>query len=146
MKQEITVPRGGCCSNEKQRKQMALEEKGRQKTKSVQCRQKCTYRTKSSAIQLAACLFETKSISPVWRIAWCEETAICGIGCYRFLWETLQTWPPLREAERLHVQVQCCFTSTAAIRTVRNGEPRTATSTFTQLVTSAETLQVLYEL
>ena len=34
------------------------------------------------------------------------------------------------------VQVQCCFTSTETIRTIRDGEPRTATSTFTQLLSS----------
>ena len=32
--------------------------------------------------------------------------------------------------------VQCCFTSTETIRTIRDGEPRTATSTFTQLLSS----------
>ena len=31
---------------------------------------------------------------------------------------------------------QCCFTSTEAIRLFRNGDPRTATSTFTQLLSS----------
>ena len=30
--------------------------------------------------------------------------------------------------------VQCCFTYTEKIRTVRDGEPRTSTSTFTQLL------------
>ena len=30
------------------------------------------------------------------------------------------------------VQVQCCFTSTETVRTIRDGEPRTATSTFTR--------------
>ena len=30
--------------------------------------------------------------------------------------------------------VQCCFTYTETIRTVRDGEPRTSTSTFTQLL------------
>ena len=34
------------------------------------------------------------------------------------------------------LQVQCCFTTTEAIRTIRDGEPRTATSTFTQLLSS----------
>ena len=34
------------------------------------------------------------------------------------------------------VQVQCCFTSTETTRTVSDGEPRTATSTFTQLLSS----------
>ena len=32
--------------------------------------------------------------------------------------------------------VQCCFTYTETIRTVRDGEPRTSTSTFTQLLSS----------
>ena len=27
--------------------------------------------------------------------------------------------------------VQCCFTSTETVKTIRDGEPRTATSTFT---------------
>ena len=35
-------------------------------------------------------------------------------------------------------QVQCRFTSTETIRTIRDGEPRTATSTFTQLLSSAQ--------
>ena len=30
------------------------------------------------------------------------------------------------------VQVQCCFASTETIRTIKDGEPRTATSTFTR--------------
>ena len=38
------------------------------------------------------------------------------------------------EAHR--VQVQCCFTFTETIRTIRHGEPSTATSTFTQLLDS----------
>ena len=33
-------------------------------------------------------------------------------------------------------QVQCCFTSTETIRTMKDGEPRTAISTFTQLLSS----------
>ena len=32
--------------------------------------------------------------------------------------------------------VQCCFTSTETVRTIRDGEPRTATSIFTQLLSS----------
>ena len=31
---------------------------------------------------------------------------------------------------------KCCFTSTETIRTIRDGEPRTSTSTFTQLLSS----------
>ena len=35
------------------------------------------------------------------------------------------------------VQVQCCFTSTETVPTIRDGEPRTVTSTFTlQLMSS----------
>ena len=34
------------------------------------------------------------------------------------------------------VPVQCCFTSTEAVRTIRDGEPWTATPTFTQLLSS----------
>ena len=37
----------------------------------------------------------------------------------------------------LRYEVQCCFTSTGTIRTLRDGEPRTATSTFTQLLSSS---------
>ena len=33
-------------------------------------------------------------------------------------------------------QVQCCFTSAETSRTIKDGEPRTATSTFTQLLSS----------
>ena len=36
--------------------------------------------------------------------------------------------------------VQCCFTSTETIRTIRDGEPRVATSTFTQLLNSNQSL------
>ena len=36
--------------------------------------------------------------------------------------------------KKLDVQVQCCFTSTGTMRIIRDGEPRTATSTFTQLL------------
>ena len=32
------------------------------------------------------------------------------------------------------VQVQCCFASTETIRTIRDGEARTATSTFSHTV------------
>ena len=42
----------------------------------------------------------------------------------------------LLSIDRLVVRVQCCFTSTETIRTIRVGEPRTATSSFTQLLGS----------
>ena len=34
------------------------------------------------------------------------------------------------------IQSQCCFKSTEAVRSIRDGEPRTAMSTFTQLLIS----------
>ena len=39
----------------------------------------------------------------------------------------------------LFCSVQCCFTSTEIIGTIGDGKPRTATSTFTQLLSSAPT-------
>ena len=39
--------------------------------------------------------------------------------------------------ELCEIPVQCCFTSTETVRTIRDGEPRTATSTFTRLLNSA---------
>ena len=52
---------------------------------------------------------------------------------------------------RACVHVRCCFTSTETERTTRDGEPRTSTSTFTQLLssvfqccfTSTETVQTI---
>ena len=45
--------------------------------------------------------------------------------------------PPLSHSSWvLSSSLQCCFTSTETVRTVRDGEPRTATSTFTQLLSS----------
>ena len=38
-------------------------------------------------------------------------------------------------------EVQCCFTSTKTIMTVRYREPRTATSSFTQLLISVDVKQ-----
>ena len=38
--------------------------------------------------------------------------------------------------------LQCCFTSTETVRTIRDGEPRTSTSTFTQLLNSLVDVQV----
>ena len=36
----------------------------------------------------------------------------------------------------VQVQIQCCFKSTETVGTIRDGEPRTSTSTFTQLLSS----------
>ena len=47
------------------------------------------------------------------------------------------TYTPQMYAAICFVQVQCCFISTEAIRTIRDREPRTATSTFSQLLSSA---------
>ena len=53
--------------------------------------------------------------------------------------ETFAHFPRIQDNSRL--EVQCRFTSTETIRTVRDGEPRTATSTFTQLLSSELRLQ-----
>ena len=39
-------------------------------------------------------------------------------------------------SSKISFSFQCCFTSTEIVRTVRDGEPRTATSIFTQLLNS----------
>ena len=44
----------------------------------------------------------------------------------------------IRTKRELPVRVQCYFTSTETIRLIRDGEPRAATSTFTQLLSSEE--------
>ena len=41
------------------------------------------------------------------------------------------------------VSFQCCFTSTENVRTIRDGEPRTATSTFTLALSSDTCCSVL---
>ena len=47
----------------------------------------------------------------------------------------------LRERERERErEFQCCFSSTETIRIIRDGEPRTSTSTFTQLLNSPPTM------
>ena len=43
-----------------------------------------------------------------------------------------------RTPHKLRMYVQCCFTSRETVRTIRYGEPRTATSTVTQLLSSAD--------
>ena len=43
---------------------------------------------------------------------------------------------PLYMCTRQTFKVPCCFTSTETIRTIRDREPRMATSTFTQLLNS----------
>ena len=48
------------------------------------------------------------------------------------------TWALRRECG---VQVQCCFTSTETVRTIRDGKPWTSTSTFTQHLSSEERMR-----
>ena len=45
-------------------------------------------------------------------------------------------WPKRQLAYIILVEVQFCFTSTETVRTIRDGKRRTATSTFTQLLSS----------
>ena len=40
------------------------------------------------------------------------------------------------EVSTVSVRVQCCFTSTETVQTIRNGEPRASTSTLTQVLSS----------
>ena len=49
--------------------------------------------------------------------------------------------PP--KSARISYAVQCCITSTETIQTTRDGGPRTATSTFTQLLSSDTSSSVL---
>ena len=44
--------------------------------------------------------------------------------------------PRLSHSSWAPISLQCCLTSTETVRCVRDGEPRTATSTFTQLLSS----------
>ena len=46
----------------------------------------------------------------------------------------LSTW--LHSRVTTPDQIQCCLTSTETLRTIRDGEPRTSTSTFTQVLSS----------
>ena len=56
-----------------------------------------------------------------------------GLG----VWPCTVSSASLVARARLHCSfVQCSFTSTETIRTIRDGEPRTSTSTFTQLLSS----------
>ena len=54
---------------------------------------------------------------------------------HRF-YDILLHWRKVPESEAWSVGFDsvCCFTSTETVRTIRDGEPRTATSTFTQLL------------
>ena len=54
------------------------------------------------------------------------DSGLCCCSCVTYL-ELLLT--PFV----LILLLQCCFTSTETISTIRDGEPRTATSAFTQL-------------
>ena len=58
--------------------------------------------------------------------AHCPTTACC-VHC-----ADIQSTQSLRCG--LLPNIQCCFTSTETVRTIRDGEPRTATSTLTQLL------------
>ena len=56
---------------------------------------------------------------------------------YGLLERSTSTFTQLMSSDEGYgVRVHCCFTSTETIRTVWHGEPRTATSTFTQLLSN----------
>ena len=77
-----------------------------------------------------------------WRVCsllYREPLSVCSsCGGLVYFW---QTWYQLVSNVCIvlgdcAVQVQCCFMSTETVRTIRDREPRTATSTFTQLLSS----------
>ena len=43
------------------------------------------------------------------------------------------------------VRVLCCFTATETVRTIRDEKPRTATSTFTQLLSSETASMIVFQ-
>ena len=75
-------------------------------------------------------------------------TPICLVaGLYFVLTHTLQSLSVSGGSERLVkiiVRVQCCFTSIETVRTIRDREPRMATSTFTQLLSSVVRVQCCF--
>ena len=58
---------------------------------------------------------------------------VCLFDCFGFVGLACMYTEGSPEAGML---VQCCFTSTEIIRNIQDGEPRTATSTFIQLLNS----------
>ena len=66
-----------------------------------------------------------KKQTPQWYDLFQPIRAAGRLGCSK-----LKADPPM-------LSVQCCFTSTETVRTIRDGEPRTATWIFTQLLGSA---------
>ena len=80
-----------------------------------------------------------KTLSVLHHVSGCTKPWRCDITCQAVrnlgdvtsrvsLYETVAMWPKL--------QVQYRLTSTEAIRSIRDGEPRTASSPFTQLLSS----------
>ena len=63
----------------------------------------------------------------------CKNYPKLNIGSHARAMTALQL--PRPQSVFVLVQVQCCFTSTETIRTIRDGDP--STSTFTQLLMSA---------
>ena len=58
---------------------------------------------------------------------------MCAVGPCRVVYAVLCA-PCTRQMD----SVQCCFAFTETLQTIRDGEPRSATSTFTQLLSSAD--------
>ena len=55
--------------------------------------------------------------------------------CHPF--ENMYLYPERKKKERKACSIaECCITPTETVRIIRDGEPRTATSTFTQLLNS----------
>ena len=84
---------------------------------------------------LPACLFVTLSVSVSLSLSLCFKGMFTLSIQQSRTCHSRSTKP---RAKNTLLQIgKCCFTSTETIRTIRDVEPRTATSTFTQLLSSA---------
>ena len=68
---------------------------------------------------------------------WASGTKPRASGCTRNKAGHAPGWTEVFVHVHCAVHVQCCFTCTETIRTIRDGEARTATSSFTQLLSTA---------
>ena len=115
----------------------------------VQCCLTSTETVRIITVQVQRCFTSTENIRTIISIRDGEprtatstftqllNSGTAGVQCCLTSTETVRI---------ITVQVQRCFTSTENIRTIisiRDGEPRTATSTFTQLLSSGSSSSVL---
>ena len=82
------------------------------------------------------CFLTTLNLKKCVAINWQNQSML-----YEHFWPPLQKKGPfslssISRGESGPLSVQCCYTSTETLRFIRFGEPRTATSTFAQLLSS----------